>query len=562
MKNALIFLFVFVSIHSFAQRNVYVDAASGDDNFNTGLSISTPFKTIQKAFSIMQSGDNVQLRQGVYAVSSLNLLFSGTAANYLTIKSYQAENVIIDGGLSTSQRLLNISSQHHVRVQGIHFRNSTSLNAYGINVDGISNNIEIIDCKISQIKTNQLVGNIANCATVNALPIKICGSTNTPITNVIIDNCEVFDCQTGCSEAISLSGNINGFVISNNTVHDISNIGIVVAGQYANFCPGICQNGLIKDNKVFRCVFPELNVNSTASGIYIDGATNVIAEQNRVFKCQVGMQLGCENIGKVAIADTLRNNIVYDNEKWGIGLGGYAGFVENSALINNTLFRNNSFFTGVFYGDFGELLLQKVRNSSIVGNVFEARYQAGNAVFMKWEYPADLAGITLNYNLYYNTFNPSALLLVRNGFPALSYANYVATSGQDINSITSNPSFLSPLLPQPDLHLLSSSGAINAGLMSIGNKAGPQDYDKNLRKIGIIDLGAYESQPCPSNYRLFGGLVSQNVFFKSSETISSESVLSGISSNIVYQAQQSILLKPGFNAEAGTVFKASILGCN
>jgi hypothetical protein len=561
MKSALIFLLVFVSTYSFSQRNIFVDVANGDDNLNSGLSVNSPFKTIQKVFSVLQTGDNVQLRQGEYSVSGLNLLFSGTAANYLTIKSFQSETVIIDGSLSTSQRLLNISSQHHIRLQGIHFRNSTGLNAYGINVDGISHHIEIKDCKISQIRTNQLVGNIANCNTVNALPIKICGSTSTPITDVLIDNCEVFDCQTGCSEAISLSGNINGFVISNNKVHDISNIGIVAAGQFANFCPGICQNGLIKGNTVYRCVFPELNINSTASGIYIDGASNTIAEQNRVFKCQVGMQLGCENIGKIANADTIRNNVIYDNEKWGIGLGGFAGFVENAIIINNTLFKNNSFFNGSFFGDFGEILLQKVRNSQIYNNILEARFQGENAVFMKWEYPGELSSMVLDHNNYYNSGSVSALLLVRNGLPALSYAAYVAT-GQDVNSFTSSPEFLSPNLPQPDLHLKINSPAINTGNNTVSNKAGFEDFDKNSRKIGNIELGAYESQPCPKNYKLFGNFGSVNAIFKTTETLSSESNLSGINNNLTYQANNSILLKPGFAAEAGVVFKALIMGCN
>lgn len=561
MKNNLLILLLFLSYQLTAQRNIYVDATNGNDTSNDGLAVGTPFKTIQKAFSVMIDRDIVNIRAGVYAATSLNVGRSGNAANYLTLRNYQNETVIIDGGGGTSQKLLNITSRSYIRIIGIHFRNSKGRNAYGINIDGSSHHIEIRNCKISDIKTNELVGSISNCGIINALPLKVCGSSPTAaITNIIIDGNEIFDCQTGCSEGLSVSGNVNGFMISNNTVHDISNIGIVVAGQYANFCPGVAQNGIIRRNVVYNCAFPEPAVNSSASGIYIDGGHKIIAEQNRVFGCQVGMQLGCENENKTASNDTLRNNLVYNNVKWGIGVGGDTGFVENSAVLNNTLFKNNSYNGN---GNFGEILLQKVKNTSIINNLCYVRYQAGNAVFMKWNNPAELSSMVINYNLFYNTNSPSSLILVKHigGSDNVYTYNHYLSLGYDANAVTANPLLLNPTLNQPELHLKSNSPAINAGWAAVGNKAGSLDFDGNTRKYNTIDIGAYEYKPCPLTYWLFGTPPTSLTEFKTTQSIYSISPIP-TATNVRYQAPNKIELMPGFQVANGAVFKATILGCN
>ncbi|MBA4851471.1 3-coathanger stack domain-containing protein [Emticicia sp. BO119] len=563
MKKELTLMLLFFSYQLVAQRNIYVDATSGNDAGNDGLTLNTPFKTIQKAFMVMIDKDIINIRGGVYSATNLNIVRSGTALNYLTLKNYQNETVIIDGGAATSQKMLNITSQSYIKIVGVHFRNSKGRNAYGLNIDGSSHHIEIRDCKISDIKTNELVENISRCNLINALPLKVCGSSPTAITDIIIDGNEIFDCQTGCSEGLSVSGNVNGFLISNNSVHDISNIGIVAAGQYANFCPGVAQNGIIRANVVYNCVFPELSVNSSASGIYIDGGHNIIAEQNRVFRCQVGMQLGCENEGKTASNDTLRNNLVYDNEKWGIGVGGDIGFVENSAVLNNTLFKNNRYFDGTYYGNFGELLLQKVRNSSIMNNLCFVRYQASNAVFMKWTNPVDLTNMTINYNLYYNDNGVNSLILVKHigGSDNVFSYNHYLSLGYDSNAVTTDPQLLNPVFPQPELHLKSNSPALNAGWVSIDNKAGNNDFDGNTRKSSTIDIGAYESQPCPFSYRLYGTPPDGLTQFKSSQNIYSISSIPN-TTGVSYQSVNKIELMPGFQVANGAVFSADLSGCN
>jgi hypothetical protein len=79
---------------SVAGVNYYV-SPTGSDSYN-GTSLSTPFKTIQKAASVMVAGDNCFIRQGTYreTVTPVN---SGSAGSPITFAAYQGEKVIVSG---------------------------------------------------------------------------------------------------------------------------------------------------------------------------------------------------------------------------------------------------------------------------------------------------------------------------------------------------------------------------------------------------------------------------------------------------------------------------------
>mgnify|MGYP000438255241 FL=1 len=40
----------------------------------------------------------------------------------------------------------------------------------------------------------------------------------------------VFDICSGTSESVTIAGNVDGFMVCNSRVHDVENIGIIVAG--------------------------------------------------------------------------------------------------------------------------------------------------------------------------------------------------------------------------------------------------------------------------------------------------------------------------------------------
>lgn len=90
MKKIILYPLFFVwGIVIPAQTIYYVDAINGDDNF-TGTE-NSPFKTIQQAANIMQSGDICQIKEGVYREEVV------VPVNGVTFANYNSENVLITG---------------------------------------------------------------------------------------------------------------------------------------------------------------------------------------------------------------------------------------------------------------------------------------------------------------------------------------------------------------------------------------------------------------------------------------------------------------------------------
>jgi hypothetical protein len=44
--------------------------------------------------------------------------------------------------------------------------------------------------------------------------------------HILISGNTIYNCRTGYSEACTVNGNVDGWEIINNTIHDITNIGI------------------------------------------------------------------------------------------------------------------------------------------------------------------------------------------------------------------------------------------------------------------------------------------------------------------------------------------------
>ena len=98
-----IFILVFVMLLSVLPTHYNVDAAGisyyvsdvGNDN-NNGLTVSAPFKTIQKAASVMNAGDTCYIRGGTYR-ETVTPGRSGTSGNEITFRNYNNETVIVNG---------------------------------------------------------------------------------------------------------------------------------------------------------------------------------------------------------------------------------------------------------------------------------------------------------------------------------------------------------------------------------------------------------------------------------------------------------------------------------
>ncbi len=96
MKKTFKMLLLFLAFATNTFAIDYYVAPNGNNDTNTGLSLSSPFLTISKAASMVQPGDNVFVRGGTYR-EMVRPAKSGTASNPITFQAYNAETVIISG---------------------------------------------------------------------------------------------------------------------------------------------------------------------------------------------------------------------------------------------------------------------------------------------------------------------------------------------------------------------------------------------------------------------------------------------------------------------------------
>lgn len=94
-KKLFLTLLIISTCNILFATDYYVSASDGDDN-NDGLSLETPFRTIQKAADILNAGDNCYIRGGTYR-ESITVKNDGVDGQPITITNYNDEQVIITG---------------------------------------------------------------------------------------------------------------------------------------------------------------------------------------------------------------------------------------------------------------------------------------------------------------------------------------------------------------------------------------------------------------------------------------------------------------------------------
>jgi|GEM_PF-1189489 len=543
------------------QAVLYVDASYNGSTASDGTEVF-PFTTIRAALDYrgnvqgiagMVSNEEVVVKAGTYSPNVSEMIFltstnGGKDSYWLTLRA--EGDVFIDGTNLHTKKFASLiavtSGAENVIVQGFKLkglRNNQTLDSlvngvlvkdtkFGIQVANTVKNVIITDNEIYDFSwtldvdpmKNRLdftVNEIAILKTAqggdNSGAINVTGTDMVPITNLIIKNNYIHNVIPGWTEAIQVNGNVDGFEISNNTITEVQNIGIVAAGHYnwvldiegatVTAALNYARNGLIKNNKVSSCRSPI----AAAAGIYCDGSQNVIIENNTVSDGQVGFSIGNENSNVSSGGHILRNNLSYDNSWTGIILGvspaASGSFIDNVAVSGNTVFSNGG-ISDTYLGNMGAselVILKNIQNLSVKNNIF---YSTDHNTLVSFAMPFDAAmtsyvnTISFDYNLYYTNSTETTPLGVFDWSQLGSGYDYYGTfdwyrvnrTDQDVNSSFVNPSFVDITSPTVDLNLQTSSSAINAGDPNYVVALGETDFFGNNRiNQSIIDIGAYES---------------------------------------------------------------------
>jgi len=398
------------------------------------------YTTIQAGINAAIAGDTVSVAAGTY-VEVVNVNKSITLSG--------AAGAIISGsGLtppSGDAPLVTIGASNVV-LQGFEIANyaTTSSNSVpaGIWILSPLSHVLVQSNKVHNITTSE------SSTSCNAHGVACYGRSNTATSDINIVGNEVYNCKLGQSETVVINGNVDGWVVANNNIHDNDNIGIDAIGYEGNgptTATDTARNGWIFGNTV-KNISSANNAtyggDTSADGIYVDGGNHILIERNIVDKCDIGIECASEHAGKATDSITVRDNFVSRCGWTNFAMGGYAstgsssggGAATNIVLVNNTSYQGNS----------AEVIVQNTTSTALIANnVFVA---ASGTPYVTQE-GSNNSGITLKNNIYYG-----------------------ASTTSPGSWTDSAPHFTNPLLVNTyvDMHLQSASPAIDAGA-ALGN---------------------------------------------------------------------------------------------
>ena len=485
-----------------AHSDLYV-STSGDDS-NPGT-IEKPLRTIQHAADIAKPGVTVSVREGSYC-QQLAVKASGDAEQgFITFRSQPGEHAVLDGGCLTPPQgessMVQLTNVSFVRVEGFEIRNYRTSEFRsvpgGIRVFGGGSHIEILHNDVHHIEQNS-VRRLRPGSGANGFGISVYGtSATTPISDLVIDGNDVHHLKTGSSESLVVNGNVAGFRITKNTVHDNNNIGIDVIGfEHTAPDPVVdrARDGVVSENLVYSITArgnPAYGETPDSDGIYVDGGTRILIERNVIHDADFGIELASEHRVGSTSHIIARNNLIYSCHAPGFSIGGYdlkRGTTEDVVIVNNTLYKNDTWKTGQ-----GEFLMQfYMRNNVFKNNIV---YVGNHGIAMTSKSGRMDGGaaptVTMDHNIYYF---PSGSKAVKWSFDAKDYSSfeeYVAATGNDQHSRFTDPQFVDA--DAHDFHLRRDSPARNAGEDLGSSIVGNQDLDGRPRvREKKIDIGCYE----------------------------------------------------------------------
>jgi hypothetical protein len=196
--------------------------------------------------------------------------------------------------------LFFVRDQNYIIIQGFQLQNYGTARAavfpMGIMVEGACSYIQLLDNVVYNIYTT------AEAKGGGAQGIAAYGTSATAsINNLTISGNTLYGLRTGSSESMTVNGNVQCFTITNNIVHDNDNIGIVAIG-YERTAPNSsvdqARDGTISQNLVYNITSaknPNYHGQLGADGIYVDGGTRIVIEQNVVRNADIGIEAASEH---------------------------------------------------------------------------------------------------------------------------------------------------------------------------------------------------------------------------------------------------------------------------
>ncbi len=500
VDSCLIFVLSVAGIAPEVHSDLYVSTDGKDSNPGT---IERPLRTIQHAADMAKPGVTVYVRGGSYC-QQLAIKVSGNAQQgFITFQSQPGEHAVLDGGCLTAPEgdtgMVELTNVNFVRVRRLEVRNYRTHDyrsvPWGIRVSGGGSHIEILGNDVHHIEQNSAGGSGPGLG-ANGIGIGVYGTdAKIPIADLVIDGNEVHHLKTGLSESLVVNGNVAGFRVTKNSVHDNNNIGIDVIGfERTAPDPAVdrARDGVVSENSVYNITSrgnPSLGNGPDSDGIYVDGGSRILLERNIVHDVDFGIEMASEHFRGNTSHVIARNNLVYSCHAAGFSIGGYdlkRGTTEDAVIVNNTLYRNDTWRTGA-----GEFLMQFYLRNNVFKNNIVYVGEHGKAMTSKSGRMDGVPSVIMDHNLYYFPAGPKATNWSYDKKDFGSFEEYVRTTGNDQDSLFADPLFVEPT--SNDFHLQSGSPARGHGENLGTQLVGDEDLDGRPRQRRTrIDIGCYE----------------------------------------------------------------------
>jgi len=359
-------------------------ATDGSDESGNGTP-DEPYATISFAAG-SAPGSVIIVHGGEYGPVELDAACSGTEDSPTVIRAAEGERPVIhaeeaavaaDNPDTADRVCFSITNAHHITVEGIETEGGTHGITYESTREAGDQPLESIalrNCKVHGVRGIHGI----NVYAYNDLA---------PVSDLNIEGCEVYDCECGDSESLVINGNVDGFLIAGNTIHDNNNIGIDMIGfegtaQHMEaedpadlFEVDMARNGKCFGNTVYNisadgnpAYYEDGEYDLCADGIYVDGGQDIEICKNFVYNCDIGIEVATEHspddnpLFKVSGVN-VHDNVIADCHGWcGLCFGGYdrdLGFTENCEFYNNTFVDNGT-----------QIGVQRSKGNKIYDNLF------------------------------------------------------------------------------------------------------------------------------------------------------------------------------------------------
>ena len=334
------------------QSEVHV-SVDGSDESGMGT-LDAPYASISHAAKAAP-GSVVVVHGGDYGPVEIDASCSGSEASPTIIRVAEGEHAVVHANDGVGFSIVNAS---HISIEGLETEGGTHGISYTSTRDAGERALEDIcikDCTVHGVR-----GTHGICVYAR--------NDLAPVTRLTIEGCEVFDCECGSSESLVLNGNVDGFLIARNTIHDNNNIGIDMIGFEGTakhpdddggtnpYEVDLVRNGVCRDNVVYsistegNAAYLEDGVyDPSADGIYVDGGRDIEIYNNFVFNCDMGLEVATEHSPEdnelfLVSGIKVHDNVIANCHGYtGLCFGGYdkdLGFTEDCEFDHNTLVDN------------------------------------------------------------------------------------------------------------------------------------------------------------------------------------------------------------------------------